>query len=215
MTNLLIDTSSAKVEFGYSEDSQLLFNETLGNGHNADTLTYFIKKAFDERNYDLKKLDYVTLSNGPGSFTGLRIGSAIAKGICFTSGSRLIEIPSLDVIANKLKRDGKITSLIFSNSNTLEFYYCSYKYEKTKLVRISDYGTGKLDEIFSINTHFAINGKPEGIVSDTIFGSFTDVSNMSGIKSLNELARDFIAESRFSDYVLSEPFYMKEFIPKN
>lgn len=215
MTNLLIDCSSSRIEFGYSKDSKILFSHILENEFNADALTYFIKRAFVSEEVDIRDLDCVTLSNGPGSFTGLRIGSAIAKGICYGTGCRLIEIPTLDMIANKFDRKGIITSLIFSNSRTLEFYYCNYRRDSDKLEKISEYQTGLLEKIMKPDSFFVINEKTEGIIPVSLMKSITDVSGYPNIGSLNTLAKEYIDGGRFSDYKTSEPFYMKEFIPKN
>ncbi len=223
---LLIDSSSKKIEFGYAEHDELIFNEILSPDDNADTLTYYIKKAFGKTKLGFNAISTVSLSNGPGSFTGLRIGSAISKGICFATGSNLVEICTLDIIAKKFLSgfleldefaelpEQKIVPLIFSNSKILEFYFCEYKLDSAKLKRISDYKTDLLENIINDDSIYVIN---ENIVgSDKIYADkIKDVAHISNIPSQLELTLNYITEKRLSDYKISEPFYMKEFVPKN
>lgn len=212
---LLIDTSSRKIEFGYADSERIIFKEELSPDHNADTLIYFIKKSFEKNKINFKEIKIVSLSNGPGSFTGLRIGSAIAKGICFALDCKLIEIPSLDIIANKFKSDKKIISLVFSNTKTLEFYYCEYEFESGKLKRISDYKIDSIENILNEDADYIINESFKGNIDKKYTDKLTDVSGITNIDSQFELIISYLKEKKFSNYRTSEPFYMKEFVPKN
>lgn len=220
---LLIDSSSLKIEFGFAGDNKILFSKVLDPGYNADTLTYFIREAFTDNGVDFKEIEYTGLSNGPGSFTGLRIGSAIAKGICFALGSKLIEIPTLDVIANKFCMENKdevihsgkkLTALIFSNSRTGEFYYCTYEFISGRINRISDYGIDNLENIMKRGDFFILNEKFSGSIDKEFHHRLTDVSAKPVIESLFQLVCESIRKNNFSDFRKSEPFYIKEFVPK-
>jgi tRNA threonylcarbamoyladenosine biosynthesis protein TsaB len=212
MNILLIESSSKKIEFGYAVNDEIVVLKELDSENNADSLIYMIKEIFDEKHIDFKDIDVVSLSNGPGSFTGLRIGSAIAKGICFALKCKLLEISTLDIIANKCKdlKDGEVfTSLVFSNSKSMEFYSADYIYENKELKRVSEYSTGILD--ISGNKKYIINEKNE---FDFPAGSdIINVSGFSNIRSQYELSLKYIGEDKFADYRLSEPFYMKTFVP--
>jgi tRNA threonylcarbamoyladenosine biosynthesis protein TsaB len=205
---LLIECSSKKISFGFGNDEKLIFESSLKEEFHADTLTIFIKEASSKLNIDLRNLKYISLSNGPGSFTGLRIGSAIAKGICHASGSKLIEIPTLDIIANKYKSGKDIISLIYSNMKSGEFYYCRYRFENDTLIRKSEYGLSPLEEIISGKGHSDL------VSNDSIESDHINVSERSDIGSQYELSRFYIENSLFSDHRTSQPFYMKEFIQR-
>ena len=206
MNLLTIDSSSSKIEFAVFNDSKEIFRHILADNENADVLIYSITEHCKENNFPLKDLDYVSISNGPGSFTGLRISSAIAKGICFASSAKLIEVNSLDVLANKIETDKTITSLIFSNSRTNEFYFSRYTKE-SGLNRISDYSISLLPSILNEDDFFVSNEKIPGYEEKIM------AFESSSIISLYQLTLNYISQNKFSDYNTSEPFYMKEFIP--
>lgn len=213
---LLLDCSSKKTEFGYYDDKGNLHINVTNESGNADDFVYCIKNFFLVKDISIKEIDTVSISNGPGSFTGLRISSAIAKGICFSLGCKLSEVVTLDVIANKSSAEKEIISLVFSNSKSLEFYYCRYKKNHNELIRISDYKTAGPDEIISnTESEYLINEPLSDLIPNKYREFMKDVSDISNIESLLELTQKNISEKNFGDFRTSIPFYMKEFIPKN
>lgn len=207
MNLLSIDSSSSKIEFAVFSDRKEIIRHILSEDENADVLIYNIIEYCKKNNFYLKDLDYVSISNGPGSFTGLRISSAIAKGICFAADAKLIEVNSLDVLANKIEADKIIVPIIFSNSRTNEFYFAKYKKSDKQLERISDYSISLLSSIINEEVFFVSNDKIEG------FDEKVMLLDSSSLFSLYELTLNYISQNKFSDYNTSEPFYMKEFIP--
>lgn len=68
------------------------------NGHAAN-LTIFIQKVLQLADLQLKDIDAVTVSQGPGSYTGLRIGVSTAKGLCYTLDKPMIAVDTLQALA--------------------------------------------------------------------------------------------------------------------
>ena len=159
---------------------------------------------------NFQEINYIGLSNGPGSFTGLRIGSAVAKGICVGTNAKLIEVSSLDLIAVKYaeesgNKDGLVVPMIFSNSRTFEFYFAEYKGTE----RISDYKIAVLDEFINTNSDFIINEKTDYIFPENL--EVINLSDISNLRALYKITKEHIADNRISDFSQSEPFYMKRF----
>ena len=62
-----------------------------------------IKEIFEKNNLELNIIDAIAVTGGPGSYTGLRIGMATAKGICYALNKPLISLNTLLVMANAAK----------------------------------------------------------------------------------------------------------------
>ncbi len=215
MNILLLNTSTNKIEFGYFENTQVIFEKSLENEFNADILNYLLLDSFKNNGKKIKNVEAVSIVNGPGSFTGLRVGSAIAKGICAVTNSLLIEINALDLICNKYKdkldRKMTVVPLIPANTKEMEFYYAEYLIENKKMNRISDYKIDIFDNIFSEESFFLINEKVKYNFSKNT--EIINLENISNIKSQFELTELKISNKEISDYKTSEPFYIKKFTP--
>ncbi len=97
---LNIETATPVCSICISKDGQaLLTKEILKGQSHAEKLTLLIEEAAKELQISLKELSAVAVSNGPGSYTGLRIGLSVAKGICYALNKPLITLSSLKAIA--------------------------------------------------------------------------------------------------------------------
>ena len=79
----------------------LAMRETEGQNAHSEKITNFIKAVMEEANVDYSKLDAVAVSQGPGSYTGLRIGVSTAKGICYAADLPLMAIDTLEAMAKR------------------------------------------------------------------------------------------------------------------
>lgn len=99
MNILSIDTAAEILYVGVKTDKAFLENiRAMGLKH-AETLIPLIRSMLKEIELSPGDLDLVVCSQGPGSFTGLRIGLATAKGISEGAGCPLVSIPTLDALA--------------------------------------------------------------------------------------------------------------------
>lgn len=108
MKILHIETSSRNCSIAISEGSELLClcEEASENYKQSESLHTFVEWALEGAEITLKELDAVSVGKGPGSYTGLRIGAASAKGFCFGLNIPLIAINSLDTMIEPfLKKD--------------------------------------------------------------------------------------------------------------
>lgn len=214
MNILVLDTSNYNPEFCYYENGRIIIQKKLYSENNADSLIYSIIEGFKESGRKIGNIEVLAYSNGPGSFTGLRVGSAAAKGICTASGCRFIELNSLDIIAEKFRLniagECSAVALIPMNSRTNEFYFAEYEICKDNLKRIGDYGISGFEQINTGNKVLLINDKTEGI-SET--DNITDLTEYYSADAMYSLAQISINNNVYSDFHSSEPFYMKDFVP--
>ncbi len=215
MNILLLNTSTYVIEYGFFENDKVIFEKSIENEFNSDLLTYLLHKSFKEYDKRIKSVEAVSLVNGPGSFTGLRVGSSVAKGICSVTNSLLIEINTLDLICNKFKKEFDknmtVIPLIPSNTKEKEFYFAEYNFENDRIKRIGEYKIGKFENIYKKKNIYLIN---ENInYNFPVNSSVFNMKNFSNIKSQFELTEEKILRKEVSDYKTSEPFYIKKFIP--
>lgn len=173
-----------------------------------DTLLNIAKKKIDD-------VDKIGVVIGPGSFTGIRIGVAIAKGLCYGTNKKIIGINSLDVLAyNCEKTESLIISMIDARKERV--YYSMYRYIENTLTRVSDY---KDDEITNI-----LNGIQENnlifvgdgaIANKELIEKLTIDKDIKIVSKANSIQRGGIvgelsAMTKEDDLYLLEPYYISK-----
>ena len=114
--------------------------------NHSNVIMKAVDSLFDLSGYTIKDVDKIAVTTGPGSFTGIRIGVAIAKGLAYSLKKPIIGINELDVLAETgEEREGLIVPLIDARKERV--YYSQYKYENRKLVRKEEYKDGELRDI--------------------------------------------------------------------
>ena len=139
MIILSIDSSTPVAGIAVSDGMQLLGEITLNtkNTH-SEKLMPLVKHLLDELTLTVNDLDAIAVTQGPGSFTGLRIGMATAKGLAQGAGKKLIAVPTLDCLAqNLLHYPGIICPIM--NAQKKQVYTAIYRSGRDKLERLSDY----------------------------------------------------------------------------
>lgn len=97
---LNIETSTDVCSVSVSQDGACIFSQEDHKGPNhAVKLGTFVDEALSFADSHAIPLDAVAVSCGPGSYTGLRIGASMAKGICFGQDLKLIAVPTLELMA--------------------------------------------------------------------------------------------------------------------
>lgn len=96
---LHIETSTNVCSVAVSEDGKVIFDKAdrTGNNH-AEALGSFVDEAMSFADSHAIPLDAVAVSSGPGSYTGLRIGVSMAKGVCYALNLPLLSVPTLELM---------------------------------------------------------------------------------------------------------------------
>ncbi len=106
---ILIETSTTLCSTALVEGEEIsCCRESTGQREHASKTAVFIKEMLDERGLKVSDCDAVCISSGPGSYTGLRVGSSSAKGLCFGAGIPLIAIGTLDILAYQAISEGLV-----------------------------------------------------------------------------------------------------------
>jgi len=140
MVTLALDTSSTSASAALVNDYIVMaeFSVTLadlkGSGRktHSETLMPMVNQIFEVSGLSLDDVDRIACTCGPGSFTGLRIGAATAKGLAFATGKPLIAVPTLDAMAYSIEckyvvpmmdaRRGQVYSAIYQDGTRTSNY---------------------------------------------------------------------------------------------
>ena len=128
---LNIETSTTVCSVSISEDGACkCFRENFNGNNHSELIGVFVQEVLAESGIQPKDLDAVALSIGPGSYTGLRIGTSFAKGLCYGSDLKLITIPTLKIIAQNAKEKYNIEDEALLcpmiDARRMEVYNCIY-----------------------------------------------------------------------------------------
>ena len=106
MKILAIDSSAITASVAVSDGDKIIKNEFVNNGlTHSQTLLPMIKSVLKKADLSLKDIDYFALTNGPGSFTGVRIGVCAIKGLAFAGDKKCIGVSTLEAIAFNLANE--------------------------------------------------------------------------------------------------------------
>ncbi|MDO4158854.1 MAG: tRNA (adenosine(37)-N6)-threonylcarbamoyltransferase complex dimerization subunit type 1 TsaB [Prevotellaceae bacterium] len=219
---LNIETSTNVCSVAVSQDGACIFNKEDHSGPNhAVKLGIFVDEALSfVDNRDIA-LDAVAVSCGPGSYTGLRIGVSMAKGICYGRNIKLLSVPTLELLAvpvllhHELEDDALLCPML--DARRMEVYAGIYdralKEVRTVQADVVDESTYK-EYLDKGNVYFFGNGACKCI--DAI-----NHPNAKLIKGIEPLAQNMfpIADKRFRDGMFEDvayfvPFYLKDFVAK-
>ena len=100
MRILGLDTATRRASVGLLTDGKVVTTKSQAvEGSHAVSLLPLIEAVLQEAGCATRDLDAVAVSRGPGSFTGLRVGLSVAKGLAYATGVRVIGVPTLEALA--------------------------------------------------------------------------------------------------------------------
>ena len=134
-----IETSSDFGGVALADEGGVVAEElTRRRLNHSEELVKLISSALKGLQSGLDDLQGVAVSIGPGSFTGLRVGLAAAKGLCLSKGLPLLGIPSLDALASMCPESSLPVHAII-DAKRGEVYWSSYRYESGMQTRTGEY----------------------------------------------------------------------------
>lgn len=223
---LHIETATSVCSVAVSKDGNIIYKreESTGPSH-ASVLGVFVNDAITELRKENILLDAVSVSCGPGSYTGLRIGVSEAKGLCFGLNIPLIAIETLTIMAveitkNKLvSNDTLLCPMIDARRMEVYDVILDNQLNKLKTVSADIIDENSFNEFLKDNkVAFFGNGadKCKDIIKHPN-AIFVDDIHPLAINMI-ELAEAAFRQKEFVDVAYFEPFYLKEFVattPKN
>ncbi|PIQ07964.1 MAG: tRNA (adenosine(37)-N6)-threonylcarbamoyltransferase complex dimerization subunit type 1 TsaB [Ignavibacteriales bacterium CG18_big_fil_WC_8_21_14_2_50_31_20] len=174
----------------------------------SEKLMPMISDLLKIANTKLEEVGVLAVSIGPGSFTGLRIGLTVAKGLAVGRNIQIIPVPTFDALAMQLSAvlPNNTNFIIANNANINEIYFAKYKSNNKKYELITE--TCLIDK-----SKYALLHQKD----DLLFGNFTIEKNDFKTSSPNAISIAKWAYIFGKDFVnldndLLEPNYLKNFV---
>jgi len=211
---LNIDTSVDVASICLAKDGKgltIVSNESQKD--HASWLHIAIKEIFEKNNLELKSVDAIAVTGGPGSYTGLRIGMATAKGICFALNKPLISLNTLLVMANAAKNEGVDLLCPMIDARRMEVFTAIYTkgLEIVKDPAAITLNENSFAEYFSSNSicFFGNGSNKFHAIEKSSQAFFSNIK--TDASSMISLSEKSFAEKKFADLAYAEPLYLKEF----
>ena len=221
-TILHIETSTDVCSVAVSEDGQVIFDQEDHSGPNhAERLGTMVDEALSFTDNHAIPFDAVAVSCGPGSYTGLRIGVSMAKGVCYGRNLKMIAVPTLELLSVPIllreipEEDALLCPML--DARRMEVYAGIYD-RGLKSIRpiqadIVDGETYKayLDER---PVYFFGNGakKCQEAIHHPNAHFIEDIEPLA--KWMQPLAEKRFLNEQFEDVAYFVPFYLKDFVAK-
>ena len=214
---LAIETTTKNCSVALFENSKLITYKEKNSGRHshAEQLTFFIEEVVRKASITLGQVEAIILSKGPGSYTGLRIGTSTAKGLCYSLDIPLISVSTLKSMAFEISKKGnymfycpmidarrmEVFASVYDKSNNevreiradIVDQHTYAEFLKDKVLFFGD-GALKCKSIINSSNAYFIDG---------IFPSAKNIGLLGFDKFLNK---------DFEDVAYFEPYYLKDFV---
>ncbi len=216
---LSLETSTTVCSAAIARDGKTIADKmSLENKSHATSLAVFIDQLFTENGLKPSDLDAVAVSEGPGSYTGLRIGVSTAKGICYALGIKLLAIDTLKAMAIMAQQKASVLPDLFCpmiDARRMEVYTAMYdarliKTEATHalVVDTDSFADGLRAKRIAFFGDGA--GKCRNLIKSVNAMFIDDICPLA--TNMAALAEEAFNAGKFKDVAYFEPFYLKDFV---
>ena len=212
---LNIETATTNCSVALAKGGKtILCKEIAEEGYShAERLHVFIEEIIKESGITFQDLTAIAVSQGPGSYTGLRIGVSAAKGLCFALDIPLIAVDTLQILASQAKvSNGLIIPMI--DARRMEVYSAVFtpSFESKRAVQaeiISENSFEEFPETIYFVGDCAEKCKPVLTKENFIF---LDEIKFPSAKEMSLLSFEKYQKNDFVDVAYFEPYYLKDFM---
>ena len=212
---LNIETATKNCSVGLAKEGEIILCKEIaeeGYSH-AERLHVFIEEIIKEAGISLSDLSAIAVSQGPGSYTGLRIGVSAAKGLCFALEIPLIAVDTLQVLASQVNvADGLIVPMI--DARRMEVYSAIFspKFDKKREILAEiidgDSFSDRSEKLYFVGD-CAEKCKSVLIKENHLF--LEDIKYPSA-KQMSILSYQKFKTNDTVDVAYFEPYYLKDFM---
>ncbi len=217
---LSIETATPVCSVALHEKGELVgYSEGFIEKSHSEVLTLMIRNLLEQTKHRFENLTAVAISQGPGSYTGLRIGTSTAKGVCYALDIPLLAVDTLLSLSTELRENQKEEKILFCpmlDARRMEVYTALHNTDlevirPTEAHILTEKSFEK--ELQNHKIHFMGDGasKFQAICSHphAIFWE----NRYPSAKFIGKLASKYSQKNQV-DIAYFEPFYLKEFFTK-
>tara|TARA_B110000444_G_scaffold67972_1_gene63947 strand:- start:25687 stop:26370 length:684 start_codon:yes stop_codon:yes gene_type:complete len=208
-------TKNCSVALGLNGKLFNLIEKSSENYSHGEKLHPFIKELVDESPIDFDEISAISVSKGPGSYTGLRIGVSAAKGLCYALNTPLISLNSLSIIAQQVTTSKGFFLAPMIDARRMEVYTQILDHN-CKIVKntwaeiltensFEDYLSKNKILAFGFGSH-----KTKNLIQSPNF-KILDYPIEPSAKYMVSLSYNKFQIKDFEDVAYFEPYYLKEF----
>ena len=212
-----IETATKNCSVALFKDGILIAEkEHNGDGYtHAEQLTVFIERVIESANITLKEIEAVALSKGPGSYTGLRIGTSTAKGLCYSLGIPLLAISTLKAMAFSMAENQNETLYCpMIDARRMEVFSAIFNKENKEIRGVQADVVDEQSYTDFLDNEIVFFG--DGALKCQEIISHKNAKFIAGIypsaKNLGILANAKFENKEFEDVAYFEPYYLKDFV---
>lgn len=214
---LCIETSTKVCSVALGIDGAVKAAKELNeeNYSHAENLNFFIRDVMSEAGLKLEELDAVAVSEGPGSYTGLRIGVSTAKGIAYGASVPMLAISTLEAMATGARQQFTGDYFIpMIDARRMEVFCAVYNAAGEKLIDTHAHVLQEqsFSDILALGKclFFGDGAKKFDGVQKSTNAQFVDY--LPSAKSMIPLAEEAFKQNKLVDTAYFEPFYLKDFV---
>ncbi len=213
---LSIETTTPLCSVALHQDGKLCFScDSKEEGVHGKKLTRLIELTLQQADIQANQLAAIAISNGPGSYTGLRIGLATAKGLCFGLDLPLITLNTLEIMAAAWDINTNSLLLPMIDARRMEVYAAILDPQNNKIVVETQAIILEPDTFQSINQKMIAFGNGAMKWQETCLHpliEFSEAHPFPEAKNMGLLAFKQFQNNVFAPIVTTEPNYLKEFM---
>lgn len=211
--NLETATKNCSVSLSHGGQCISLVEEATADYSHGEQLHLFIDACLEKAGKTFSEIQAVSVSGGPGSYTGLRIGVSAAKGLCFALQIPLIVLPTLQVLAHQQQSENAYV-IPLMDARRMEVYAAVFD-SRNQTVK-----TAFPEVLTSESFQEYLQKKPVFFLGDGV-PKFRTICNhphanfldnlWPSAKEMCSLSEEKFNAKQFEDLAYFEPFYLKEF----
>uniref|UniRef100_UPI00403852FB tRNA (adenosine(37)-N6)-threonylcarbamoyltransferase complex dimerization subunit type 1 TsaB n=1 Tax=Segatella hominis TaxID=2518605 RepID=UPI00403852FB len=220
---LNIETSTDVCSVAISDNGQVVFNKEDHSGPNhAVKLGVYVDEALSFIDAHGIPLEAVAVSCGPGSYTGLRIGVSMAKGICYGRDIKLISIPTLELMAvpvllgeHPAEEDALIVPMLDARRMEVYAKVMDRALKEVRPIQADIVDAETYKEYLDRGTVYFFGNGAEKCMEVINHPNARLVKGIEPLaKNMAPLAEKRFVECKFEDVAYFVPFYLKDFVAK-